>query len=127
MKQLDKIIAFDLDDVICTRPKGYEDLGVEKYRHCEPVEDMVKIVNDTYDAGYTIKIYTARGMSVFNGDTHKIYSNLYELTFNQLNDWGVKFHSLVMGKLHYDLLIDDKTVFSENITSLGDIKTIVND
>lgn len=124
---MDKIIAFDLDDVICTRPKNIEALGPDKYNHCIPVPEMVKIVNDTYDNGYTVKIYTARGMSVFHGDTHKIYSNLYPLTFKQLTDWGVKFHELVMGKLHYDILIDDKVVNSERILSLEDIKTLLND
>jgi len=29
-----------------------------------------------------------------------------------LNEWGVKFHRLVMGKLSYDLLIDDKALSS---------------
>ena len=79
MKQLGKIIAFDLDDVICTRPKGYEHLGAGKYYECQPVPEMVKIVNETYEAGYIVKIYTARGMSVFNGDVTKIYSNLYSI------------------------------------------------
>jgi hypothetical protein len=30
-----KIIAFYLDDVICFRPTGYEDLGPEKYSYCQ--------------------------------------------------------------------------------------------
>ena len=31
-----KTIAFDLDDVICYRPNGYEHLGPQKYDHCQP-------------------------------------------------------------------------------------------
>lgn len=51
-----------------------------------------------------------------NGDVTKIYSELYELTKSDLNEWGVKFHELVMGKAHYDLLIDDKAMNSRNAT-----------
>ena len=65
--------------------------------------------------GYFIKIYTARGMSQFNGDVEKIYDMLYNKTIKQLDSWGVKFHQLIMGKTHYDLLIDDKALNSYNI------------
>jgi len=58
---------------------------------------------------------------VFRGDTHKIYSSLYQLTLGQLEDWGVKFHELVMGKLHYDILIDDKSVNSNRILCIDDL------
>ena len=105
-----KVIAFDLDDVICTRTS--EEGKVAKYHTCSPVKRMVEVVNNCYNDGNIIIIYTARGMSGFNGDVSKIYSNLYELTLKQLNDWGVCFHQLVMGKLHYDLLIDDKAINS---------------
>ena len=121
MQQGSKIIAFDLDDVICTRPKGFEDLGVNKYEYCEPVKDMIKLVNKVYNDGHIVKIYTARGMSMFSGDTHKIYNHLYQLTLKQLNDWGIKFHELVMGKLHYDILIDDRAINSNRIKSHTDI------
>ena len=49
-----------------------------------------------------------------------------KLTKNQLNKWGVKHHKLVMGKLHYDLLIDDKAVFSDEIHNLEDIESRLN-
>ena len=120
---LDKTIAFDLDDVICYRSS--EKGGVEKYHSCYPNKEMIEIVNGLYNQGAIIKIYTARGMSVFSGDVNRIYSNLYELTTQQLKNWGVLYHELVMGKLHYDLLIDDKAVNSENIKSLGDIKDVL--
>jgi hypothetical protein len=37
-------------------------------------------------------------------------------------EWGIKHHQLIMGKAHYDLLIDDKVVNSKNIKNLGDIE-----
>ena len=107
-----KTIAFDLDDVICWHHPDYDEVGVDKYYHCEPIESGVELVNEYYDKGYRIVIYTARGMGAYKGNVNLIYERLYDLTFNHLNEWGVKFHRLVMGKLSYDLLIDDKAISS---------------
>ena len=65
-----------------------------------------------YDKGYRIVIYTARGMGAYKGNLNKIYESLYELTYDSLVRWGVKFHRLMLGKLDYDLLIDDKVISS---------------
>ena len=97
-----KIIAFDMDDVLCYRTS--EEGGVAKYKTCLPLQDMINVVNKCYENGMYIKIYTARGMSTFSGDVSKVYSELYELTKQQLINWGVKHHELVMGKIHFDLL-----------------------
>jgi hypothetical protein len=110
-----KIIAFDLDDVICNRPPQYENLGTSKYKYCQPDNNMIDIVNSLHDRGFRIKIYTARGMSTFNGDIKLVYKNLFELTVSQLKLWNVKYDELVMGKAHYDVLIDDKALNSTNI------------
>ena len=107
-----KDIAFDLDDVICWHHPQYDELGVEKYKYCEPIESGVELVNEFYDRGYKIIIYTARGMGIYNGDVNLVYENLYDLTHSHLIEWKVKFHRLVMGKLSYDLLIDDKAISS---------------
>ena len=107
-----KTIAFDLDDVICWHHPQYDELGVEKYKYCEPIESGVELVNEYYDNGYRIVIYTARGMGAYKGNLNKIYESLYELTYDSLVRWGVKFHRLMLGKLDYDLLIDDKVISS---------------
>ena len=114
------IVAFDLDDVLCFRTSNIG--SVEKYKTCYPNLSMIELVNECYDNGAIIKIYTARGMTTFQGDVSKVYSNLYTVTLEQLKQWGVKYHELVMGKLHYDILIDDKVVNSEKIKNIGDIK-----
>ena len=116
----DKIIAFDLDDVLCTRTSNVGD--IEKYNSCLPNLKMISILNKCHDEGNRIVIYTARGMSVNQGNIHNVYSSLYELTKSQLNKWGVKYHQLVMGKLHFDLLIDDKVVTSSQIKSFSDVE-----
>jgi histidinol phosphatase-like enzyme len=117
-----KTIAFDLDDVICFRPNGYEHLGPEKYSYCQPYKETIELINFLYDDEYKIVIYTARGMSQFSGDIIEIYSKLYNQTNDQLRSWGVKYHQLVMGKIHYDVLIDDKALNSHNI----DKQSIIN-
>jgi CMP-N,N'-diacetyllegionaminic acid synthase len=111
-----KTIAFDLDDVICYRPKGYEHLGPNKYDYCEPDQTIIDLVNSLYEDGNKIIIYTARGMSQFKGNVLLIYSKLYSKTIQQLDGWGLKYDQLVMGKIHYDLLIDDKALNSFAIT-----------
>lgn len=117
-----KIIAFDLDDVICFRSMEYENLGPDKYSYCQPYQETVDLINSLYEDGYKIVIYTARGMSQFNGNIIEVYSKLYNKTIEQLESWGVKYHQLVMGKIHYDVLIDDKVLNSKNINE----KTIKN-
>lgn len=114
-------IAFDLDEVLCHRPKKYEDLGIDKYHYCTPNRKMIKIVNKLWEQGFTIKIYTSRGMTSLKGDVNEIYSQLYKLTIEHLDKWGVKYDALVMGKMHYDLLIDDKVVNSSKIRSVNDV------
>ena len=106
-----KVIAFDLDDVLCERDS---DLGgpIAKYKNCKPIYKMIDICNKCYESGSHIIIYTARGMTTQKGNINSVYSKLYEMTKKQLDQWGVKHHQLVMGKIHYDLLIDDKALSS---------------
>ena len=121
-----KIVAFDLDDVICHRPREYQLGGPDKYIHCEPIKNMVDIVNACYDNGMYIKIYTSRGMGHFKKDENKVINSLYMVTSDQLSKWGVKYHELIMCKAPYDLLIDDKAINSQNISSIEDIKIFLN-
>jgi hypothetical protein len=120
-----RIIAFDLDDVICSRTSN--DGGVLKYHTCYPFPDVISIVNESYEQGNKIIIYTARGMSTFSGNVHRVYSELYELTKGQLKNWGVKHHELIMGKPHYDIIIDDKALNSERVQSVKDIEVFLKE
>lgn len=82
-----KIIAFDLDEVICFKENNYDHLGPLKYDYCKPNFDAVKLVNDFYSDGHKIIIYTARGMNYYNGNVTQIYSEMYLKTLNQLKNW----------------------------------------
>lgn len=113
-----KIIAFDLDDTLCERPKDLEHMGVGKYHYCTPIINMVDICNKLYDDGNTIYIYTARGMGQFKGNADAARIALYEVTLKQLTRWGIKNHGLVMGKIHYDMLIDDKCMNLDDIEKI---------
>lgn len=103
-----KIVAWDLDDVLCVRSKDLEYLGIEKYTHCTPKNENINICNEMWLDGWYVIIYTARGMNYFKGDISLIYTKLYSLTEKQLQSWGILYDELIMGKIHYDLIIDDK-------------------
>jgi glycerol-3-phosphate cytidylyltransferase len=93
-----KIYAFDLDGTLCTLT---ENTG--GYLQAKPFLDIIKRVNELYYEGHTIKIFTARGCVSGKDWT--------EETKNQLRQWGVLYHELIMGKKpHFDILVDDKVI-----------------
>ena len=90
-----KIFAFDIDGTICTNTYG-------NYELAKPYKDRIQSINKLYREGHTIKFFTARGST-----TKKDW---YEFTSNQLTNWGLKFHELIIGKPEADLFIDDKAI-----------------
>ena len=84
-----KVIAFDLDDVICKRPSNLENLGIKKYKFCLPIKKNIKIINKLFDNGAIIRVYTARGMSYYNSDIIKIKNRneFLGLTDEKLRNW----------------------------------------
>ncbi len=122
----EKRIAFDLDGVIATIVSGSSN-PVVRYGQAKPIEKMIKVVNNLFDEGNYIIIYTARGMSTYSGDSSLAYHHLFSLTRKQLQEWGVKYHQLVMGKIHYDVLIDDKAINSFSVESSENILEFVDE
>jgi hypothetical protein len=58
-------------------------------------------------------------MGRFSGHSHFIAAQkaeevLFDLTRQQLEEWGVKYNELIMGKPHADYFIDDKGVKDED-------------
>ena len=90
-----KTFAFDLDGTLCTLTGG-------NYEMALPIKGRIAHVNSLHNSGHKIIIFTARGATSGR--------DLYNFTAEQLKAWGVKFDHLIMGKPHYDLLIDDKAV-----------------
>jgi capsule biosynthesis phosphatase len=107
MKNLLKIICFDLDNVICKTKKN-------NYKQSRPKKNIVKFINNLYDRGFYIKIFTARFMGRYN-DIKIAKSKGYTLTQNQLKKWNLKYNELIMGKPSFDIYIDDKNLgFKKN-------------
>ena len=95
-------IFVDIDETICF----YE--GGRDYRDAIPNEENIAKINKLFDDGNEITYWTARG-SVTKIDW-------FDVTKNQLETWGCKYHHLSVGeKPHYDLLICDKTKRIEEI------------
>ena len=87
--------VYDLDGTLCTLTGG-------DYEKAEPIQEQIDVLNKLYELGHEIVIFTARGSTT--GTDH------YELTAKQLKRWGVKHHSLRLGKESADFYIDDKAV-----------------
>jgi glycerol-3-phosphate cytidylyltransferase len=87
--------CFDIDGTICTiAPRRH-------YNNARPLQDMIDAINRLYTEGHIIRLATARGNS--SG------IDWLELTKRQLDDWGVKYHDLCVGKkLGADYYVDDK-------------------
>lgn len=65
-----------------------------------PYAARIEHVNQLFAAGHVIKFFTARG-STTGIDWRQV-------TEEQLLNWGVKYHELIMGKPFADFFIDDK-------------------
>jgi len=106
---MSKRYCVDIDGTICSPTVGRD------YHKAEPWQDRIKVLNKLYDEGNYIIYFTARAMGRFADLPHSVASVkakevLYDLTKQQLEEWGVKYHELIMGKPHADYFIDDKGV-----------------
>lgn len=102
------IYAFDLDGTLC-HTDGND------YNNSKPIYNRIKVVNELYDKGEKVIIYTARGS--VSGLTKELMS----LTKDSLANWDVKYHELSMGnKIHFDILIDDKAITANDWFSKQD-------
>ena len=95
--------VFDIDGTICSNSNGNYDLA-------EPIESRIRMVNSLYDEGHTIVLQTARGMGRTSNNQTAAYVLFYQYTTQQLKTWGVKYHSLFLGKPSGDVYVDDKGV-----------------
>ena len=97
------VYVFDIDGTIChTNGSSYE-LSV-------PIQSRINYVNKLYEQGNKIYFLTARGMGRTDNDQQSAINELYEVTEEQLNKWGVKYHKLFLGKPAGDFYIDDKAI-----------------
>ena len=99
--------CFDLDGTICNTPLR-KDNKKPGYLESTPIPFMVEQVNRLYDEGNYIIIMTARGRGSGIDWT--------ELTTEQLNRWGIKYHELepMFHKPDAGIFIDDRGVNAED-------------
>ncbi len=95
--------VFDLDNTICITDGS-------KYEQSKPIKDRIELINNLYDNQNSIIIFTARGMGSTGNNQVEAINRYFALTKNQLDTWGVKYHSLVLGKPAGDFYIDDKGI-----------------
>ena len=96
-----KVYCFDIDGTICTNTHG-------DYESAKPFESRILHLNSLFSEGHTITLFTARGSTTG--------IDWRPLTEEQLAQWGVKYHILIMGKPYADIFIDDKAVSSDAYT-----------
>ena len=100
---MNKKICFDLDGTLCTNTWG-------KYTEAKPIAAAINKVNELYDQGFEITIFTSRYMGKNKENIKKAHEEGYKITKAQIEKWGIKYSKLILGKPTYDLLIDDKSL-----------------
>lgn len=97
-------IFVDIDETICDYEVGDE----SNYPEARPIDINIDKINRLYDEGHIITYWSARGS--------KTGKDWFELTKDQIEQWGCKYHYLSVGeKPAYDLLICDKSRRIEEI------------
>jgi len=87
--------AFDIDNTL-VKTNGSD------YENSVPIQHRIDRLNQLFDEGHTVYLFTARGMASGR--------NLYEFTVNQMREFGIKHHQLIMGKPDVDVFVDDKAI-----------------
>ena len=87
------IYCFDIDGTLCSKTDG-------DYATAKPYLERIEVVNALYVAGHQIKLFTARGSTTG--------IDWRDLTARQMQEWGVLYHELILGKPEADIFIDDK-------------------
>ena len=106
--------CFDIYCTICTNRdtvrKEKNDKTIE-YTDMEPYMDRIAQINEMYDQGHRITMWTGRGCR-----THIDNPEFWKPeTAKQLDKWGLKYHELIVGqKPFFDVYVCDKSYNSEN-------------
>ena len=101
------IYVFDIDGTLCTKTDG-------DYSKAKPIEERIDVVNKLYEDGNRIVLLTARGMGRSDNSYNYAHEAFYELTRDQLHEWGVNYHELFLGKPAGDIYVDDKGIRDED-------------
>lgn len=98
-----KTLVVDIDDTISiTHNRDFE--------NAEPIQKVIDKVNQFYDLGWNIVLFTARGMKSSNNNWLKAEIKYREITENWLKKYNVKYNKLKFGKYNATYYIDDKNL-----------------
>lgn len=89
-----KTYCVDIDGVIAAISPDND------YNKAIPLSNNINKINQLYDAGNEIILFTARGT--------KTGIDWTEVTIKQMKEWGLKYHQLKFGKPAADYFIDDR-------------------
>jgi hypothetical protein len=78
-----------------------------KYKSSIPNNKVIKLINNLYEQGHYVIIFTSRYMGRNKENVKLAKKQGYNFTFKQLKRWGLKFDKLVFGKPTYDIIIDE--------------------
>tara|TARA_Y100000310_G_scaffold75393_1_gene71682 strand:- start:290 stop:610 length:321 start_codon:yes stop_codon:yes gene_type:complete len=101
------VYVVDIDGTICSQSNP-------DYENAAPFQDNIIKINSLYESGHTIFYCTARGMGRTQGDQNEAIQLMYDFTRKQLDEWGVKYHRLFLGKPAGDVYIDDKAIRADD-------------
>jgi len=88
-----KTYCVDIDGVLTNEIEGHD------YANRTPNRVNIGRVNSLHRAGHIIKLWTSR------------FSEDRKVTEKWLEEHGVRYHSMLLGKPQYDFIIDDKAIF----------------
>lgn len=86
----------DIDGTICNAEKLPS--GSYDYPNAIPIQETINKINQLYDEGHKIFLFTARGYRTFKGDAQKIKEFHKPILISWLAKHNVKYHELHTGK-----------------------------
>jgi CMP-N-acetylneuraminic acid synthetase len=96
--------CFDIDGVIATLSPEND------YSRAQPQHDVIALINELYEAGHQITLFTARG--------YVTGIDWRDVTQSQLARWGVRYHELKFGKPDADYYVDDRMLPLDELAKL---------
>lgn len=104
-----KKFVIDIDGIVASLTPNND------YTLATPSLPTIALINQLYDAGHRIIMFTARGSETG--------IDWYGITANQLALWGVKHHELRVGKPAADYYVDDRMLSVNQLRELADALT----
>lgn len=105
--------VIDIDDTICsTKNRNFE--------NSIPNTKVINKINELYDKGWKIILYTARGAKSCKTIEERI-KKYKDITQNWLEKNNVKYTELLFGKMNADYYVDDKNMSIEEFINFKEV------